>query len=103
MKTNTACAGECMYENFRLEYQVVHLEYVKDKLLRIEAVCYNPYNVLDKEAIFKHSTNNLNASDERLKISYSIIDSIISNLNLEKEKLYKLIVKNNQVFYLCKV
>lgn len=103
MKPNTACAGECMYENFRLEYQVVYLEFIKDKFLKIEAVCYNPYNVLDKEAIFKHSTSNLNAFDERLKISYSIIDSVINNLNLPKDKLYKLIVKNNQVFYLCKV
>jgi NhaP-type Na+/H+ and K+/H+ antiporter len=100
---NTARTGECMYEDFRLEYQVVNLEYIKDRSLKIEAVCYNPYNILDKEAIFKHSTNNLNVFDERLKISYSIIDSLIANLDLPKNKLYKLIIRDNQVFYICKV
>lgn len=103
MKPNTTCAGECMYENFKLEYQVIHLEYIKNKLLKVEAVCYNRHNTLDKEAVFKYNSNNLNIQDERLKIALSIMDSIIKNLDLPKENLYKLVVENNQVFYICKV
>jgi hypothetical protein len=89
-----------MYENFRLEYQVVHLEYVHKKLLKIEAVCLNPFNEYDREAIFKYSTNNFNIKDERLKISFALLDSVAKNLNLDMDNLYKLIVKNNKVFYI---
>jgi hypothetical protein len=102
MKTLKTCAGECMYENFRLEYQVVHLEFVKNKFLKIEAVCYNP-STFDKEAVFKYTTNNLNSPDEKLKIAFSIIDSVIKNLDLSKDKIYKLIVENNKVFYISVV
>lgn len=93
-------AGVCMYENFRLEYQVVYLEYVHKKSLKIEAICLNPFNEYDREATFKYSTNNFNINDERLKISFTIIDSVAKNLNLDMSKLYKLIVKNNKVFYI---
>ena len=93
-------AGECMYEDFKLEYQIVSLEYVHKKCLKIEAICRNSRNALDKEAVFKYSTTNLNHQDERLKISFSIIDSVIKNLNLEKDKVFKLVVKNGEVFYI---
>jgi|ERR1700722_4685537 len=93
-------AGVCMYENFRLEYQVVHLEYVYNKFLKIEAVCLNPFNKCDREATFKYSTNNFNINDERLKISFTIIESLAKNLEIDMDNLYKLIVKNNKVFYI---
>ena len=93
-------AGECIYENFKLEYQVIILEYVRGKSLKIEAVCFNPFNEYDKEAVFKHSTTNLKIVDEKLKIAFSILDSVIGNLNFNKEKLHKLVIKNNQVFYI---
>lgn len=97
---NTACAGECMFENFKLEYQVVELEYVKNKYLRIEAVCYNPRNTLDKEATLKYSSNNLKSTDEKFKIAIGMVDRLITNLDLSKEKLFKLVVRNGEVFYL---
>jgi len=100
MKSNTTCAGECMYENFKLEYQVVHLEYVRNKYLKLEAVCYNPHNTLDKEAVLKYNTNNLNSPDEKLKIALHMLDSIIAKLELPKEKLYKLVVRNLEVYYI---
>lgn len=103
MKPNTACAGACMYENFKLEYQVVYLEFVHNKYLKLEAVCYNRLNSIDKEATLKYSTSNLNSPDERLKISFLIMDSVIKNLNLSKDKLRKLIVKDHQVHFICKV
>lgn len=103
MKPNTACAGKCMYEDFKLEYQVVHLEFVRKKFLKLEVVCYNPYNTLDKEAVLKYHTTNLNSSDEKLKVVLSVVDSIIKNLNLEKENLYKLVVRNHEIFYLVKI
>lgn len=98
--TNIACAGECMYENFKLEYQIIHLEYVRNKCLRIEAVCYNPHNTLDKEAVLKYNTNNLKSPDEKLKIALNMVDTLITNLDLPKEKLYKLIVRNREVFHI---
>jgi NhaP-type Na+/H+ and K+/H+ antiporter len=101
--TNVACAGVCMHENFKLEYQVVDLEFVRNKSIKIEAVCYNRHASIEKEAVFKHSTNNLNLLDERLKIALSIMDSVIKNLDLPKDKLYKLVVRNHQVFYICKI
>jgi hypothetical protein len=102
MKHNTACTGACMYENFKLEYQVVYLEFIHNKFLKIEAVCYNPSNPLDKEAILKYSTNNLNTPDERLKIAFMMIDSVIKNLNLSKSNLRKMVIKDHQVYYICK-
>lgn len=103
MKSNTALAGECMYEDFRLEYQVVSLEFIRNKHIKVEAVCYNPHNTLDKEAILKYSTNNFNSNDGRLEIALSMLDSLTKNLNLQKETLYKLIIKDHQVFYLHKI
>lgn len=103
MKPNTTCAGECMYENFKLEYQVVYLEFIRKKSLKIETICINPNNTLDKEVVLKYSTNNLSTPDEQLKIAYSIMDSVIQNLNLSRDKLFKLIVKNHQIFYVYKI
>lgn len=103
MKQDGSCAGVCMYEKFKLEFQIVYLEYIYNKSIKIEAVCYNRKNSINKEEIFKYSTNNLNSSDERMKVSLSILDSVIKNLDLEKDNLYKLNVKNNEVFYIHKL
>lgn len=100
MKPNPTCAGECMYENFKLEYQVVHLEFIHNKYLNIEAICYNPFNQYDRESIFKHTITKFNSSDIKLKIALSIIDSIIKNLNLPEDKLYKLVIRDNKIFYI---
>lgn len=94
------CAGVCTYEDFRLEYQIEYLEIIFKRSLKIQAVCYNPYNLYDREAIFKYSTNNLSSNDIRLKIAMSMIESLIKDLRLDKNKLYKFIVKNKQVFYI---
>lgn len=99
----TNCAGECIYEDFTLEYVVISLEYIRNKSIKIEAVCHNRHNSFDKEAVFKHSTNNLNMLDDKLNITYSIMDSLIKNIGLQKDKVYKLIVKNGNVFYLSAV
>lgn len=103
MQTNTACAGKCIYESYKFEYQVIHLEFIRNKHLELEIVCYNKHNTLDKESTLKYNTNNFNSADEKLKIALSIMDSVIKNLNLEKEKLYKLVVRNREVFYLSEV
>jgi hypothetical protein len=103
MQPNTACAGECIYDQFRLQYQVINLEYIKGKSLSIVAVCYNPFNSLDKESTLKFSTNNFNIPDKRLDIVMSIIESVIENLKLPKDKLFKLVVKDSQAFYICSV
>lgn len=100
----TSCAGSCTYDNFKLEYQIVSLEFVRNTSIKIEAICYDPYSKhLDKELTLKYNTNNLNSSDNKLKIVLSIIDSLIKNLDLPKENLYKLVVKNKQVFYIIKL
>lgn len=97
-------AGVCVYENIRLEYQIINLEFVHNKFLKIEAICLNPSNIYDREATFKYTTNNLNSLDERLKISFAIINSVAENLSLDTNKLYKLIVKsNNKIFYICSI
>ncbi len=103
MNRYTACAGEFVHEKFKLEYQVVHLEYVRNSSIKIEAVCYNRRNSLDKEATFKYATNNLKSTDEQLIISLSIVDCVIKNLDIPKEKLYKLIVRDCKVFYIYEV
>lgn len=100
----TSCAGSCTYDNFKLEYQVVSLEFVRNKFIKIEAICYDPYSKhFDKELTLKYHTTNLKTSDNKLKIVWSIIDSLIKNLELPKENLYKLVVKNKQIFYILKL
>src|SRR6202035_3546093 len=99
-------AGQCMVDDFRLEYQVIHLEYVLGKLLVIEAVCRNPYAtaLLDKEATFKHTTTKpLPFADEKTRIALLIVESVIKNLELPREKLRKLVIRGGQVFFVCKV
>jgi hypothetical protein len=103
MQPNTACAGECVYQQFKLQYQVVQLEYVRGKCLSIVAICYNPYNSLDKESTLKYSTSNLNIPDKRLDIAMSMVDDVIKNLELDANKLYKLVIKDSQAFFVCAV
>lgn len=100
MNNSNAAAGTCVYENTRLEYVVVSLEFIRNKSLKIEVVCLNPRS-FDKEATLKYTTTNLSLPDERLNIALSIMDDVIKNLDLPKDKLYKLVVKNHNVFYVC--
>lgn len=104
MVANPLCAGACLYEDFKLEYQVINLEFIHNKLLKIEVVCINPYNSFEREATLKYSTDNLLSNpDERLKISYSIMNSVIKNFKLSKDKLRKLNIKDGKVFYICNI
>jgi hypothetical protein len=112
MQSNNT-AGQCTYDDFRLEYQVIALEYIPCKQLTIEVVCLNPYSSWEKEATFKHSTPlspiqsleliKFQTSDPKLKIAASIIDSVIENLKLPKDKLRKLSIRSGQVWFVCKV
>lgn len=101
MGYNIATAGECIWESFNLEYQITELEFIKNKSLSIEAICYNPTATIYKEITLKYSTKNLSAPDEQLKLSLIMIGSIINNLSLNKNKLYKLVIKDSKIFYLC--
>jgi hypothetical protein len=100
MAINLACAGECIYEDFNLEYQITELEFIKNKSISIVAICYNPRATIYKEITLKYSTKNLNSPDEQLKLSLAMTDSIINNLSLNKEKLYKLVINDNKIFFI---
>ena len=95
----TATAGVCVYNEYKLQYQIVSLEYVANKSLKIEAICYNKRS-FDKEAVFKYSTNNFRLFDERLEVSLTIVDSLIENLKLDKSKLKKLTVIGGEIYYI---
>lgn len=95
-----ACAGKCRYEDFNLEYRIVSFTYIYKQFLSIEAICYNPSPSYHKEAVFKYSTTNLNSNDERLKVARLIMDTIIHDLDIPADNVYKLVVKNDEVFYL---
>jgi hypothetical protein len=97
--SNPATAGECLYQSFKLEYQITSLEYVCGKSVKIEAVCYNPYS-FDKEAILKYSTNNINVPDRKLDISLLIINSLIKNLKLDPKTLRKLTIRDHKIFFI---
>jgi hypothetical protein len=99
MSANPATAGECLYDNFKLEYQVVALEYICGKSINIEVVCYNPYS-FDKEATLKFTTTNLNVPDRKLDISLLIINSLIKNLKLDPKTLRKLTIRDHKIFYI---
>lgn len=96
------CAGVCLVGgDFRLEYQVIALEYIPNKLISIEAVCLRPSNHhLDKEVIFKLSTKNLFAGDKKLEIAFSIINSVIKEVGLSDAKLHKLCIRDKKVFFI---
>lgn len=100
MSINIAYTGECVYEDYRLKYQIIDLEFIKNKFFKIEVVCFSRFNEFDREAIFKYSTSNLNSSDERLKVAMSIFDSIIKNIKLEKNNIYKLCVRDKKIYYI---
>lgn len=92
--------GVCILDgSLRLEYQVQSLEYIPGKSLSIEAICLNPKNKFE-EVLFRHSTNNLVAPNEKLDIAFSIIHSLIKDLDLPGD-LIKLSVRDRKVFYLC--
>lgn len=103
MQPNIACAGQCIVEQFKLQYQIVNLQYIVGKSISIEAVAYNPYSSPDKEAVLKFSTTNLNSPDKRLDIAMSMVDDVIANLGLDADKLRKLIVRDSQAFWVCSV
>jgi len=95
------CAGVCLVETFRLEYQVIALEYIPNKLIAIEAVCLNPYSNYDKELTFKLKTANLKIiGDKKLDIALSIINSVIKEMELTSENLRKLCIRDKKVFYI---
>ena len=98
-------AGVCLIDDkWRIEYQIIALEYIPNKLIRIEAVCLHPTQRFDRELVFKLETENLFINDKRLEIAFSIINSTIKNIELpEKSKLHKLIIRNREVFYLCEL
>jgi hypothetical protein len=95
-----AVAGACIYEHFNLEFQIIELEYVSEKSIKIEAICYNPKGIFDKEATFKFSTNNFKIADEKLTISLLMIKSVMESLELNDKNIRKLVVKDNKVFYM---
>ena len=95
----TATAGVCVYNEYKLEYQIVSLEYITNRSLKIEAICYNKRS-FDKEAVFKYSTNNFRLFDERLEISLTIVNSLVENLKVDKAKLKKLTVIDGQIYYI---
>ncbi len=103
MLGNGASSGVCKYEDFELEYQIVSLDYSFNKILSIEAICYNPSPSYHKEATFKYSTTNLNSNDERLKIANLIINTIVGHLGTERNKLRRLSIRNGEVFYMCSI
>ena len=98
-----ATTGECLIEDFKLEYQIESLEYVRQKSLSIIAVCYNPYNKYDRESVLKYSTHNLSSSDKRLEIALLMIKSLITKFSLDENKVHRMIVRNGQVYYLSDV
>lgn len=97
-----APSGECRYQKQRFEFRVSNLEFVRGKSLIIEAVCYNPSLEYpnNKERILKYETTNFFLKDEQLKIAMAIINSIVKRSKLPKNRLYKLCVKNNKVFFI---
>jgi hypothetical protein len=98
---NTNCAGECFYNDIKLEYHIQALDYVVGKQLIIECVCLNPYNHLDNEMVFKFATTNSKSLDEKGNVAMSIIHSLIKSLGLDSDKLRKLSVRERQVFFVC--
>lgn len=94
--------GECIVEDFKLEYLILSLTYIDKKYLHIEAVCHNPAHLLDKEAVFKYTTSVFNHSDKKLMIAMSIINDIILKLNITK-KVFKLIINDGKIFYLYSI
>lgn len=96
-----ATSGECLIEDFKLEYQIECLEFVRQKSLSIIAVCYNPYNKHDRESVLKFSTHNFTSSDKRLEIALLMVQSLIAKLELNESKVHKLSVRNGKVYYLA--
>lgn len=91
--------GECLIEDFRLEYKIVSLTYIYNKSLHIEAICHNHLHPYDKEAVFMYHTTSFSPGDKKLQIALLIINSIIKDLDIPKN-ITKLSVANGKVFYL---
>ena len=100
--SNAAYSGFCKYKKSKFEFRVINLEFVSGQYLKIEAVCYNPH--LDypnnKEKTLKYFTSNLSIQEEELNIALVIVNAIIKKCHLPKDKLHKLCVRNNEVFWI---
>lgn len=96
--------GEFTYDDIKLEYQVILLEYHHSRrrnYLHIEAICLNPLNSWDREMKFVFQTNNFSSNDEKLKIAFTILKSVIDNLGIAS--VFKLNIKNGNVFYMKEI
>jgi hypothetical protein len=91
--------GECLIEDFRLEYKVINLTYIYNRFLHIEAICHNHLHPYDKEAVFRYNTTLFSSNDKKLKIALLIIDSIIKDLDIPSN-ITKLSIVNGKVFYI---
>lgn len=92
------CAGVCLVDDVRLEYQVIALEYIPGKLIAIEAICLNQFH---REAVFRLNTKNLVFPDKKTEIAFSIISSVIGDIGLDSTKLRKLCIRDKKVFYIA--
>lgn len=105
MASNAAYSGEFKYQRSKFEFRITSLEFIRGKSLKIEAVCYErgalyPAN---KEHVFKYSVNCFDRGDEQLKISLSMINAIIKKAGLSKGKLYKLTIRNDNLYWIIRI
>jgi hypothetical protein len=102
MASIAAHSGQFKYQRERFEFRVSTLEFVRGKHLMIEAICYAPDMAYpnNKEHVFKYSTTDFHVPDEPLKVALTIISAIIKKAKLPKNKLYKLTVRNNEVYWI---
>jgi hypothetical protein len=94
------CAGIAIVDNVRLEFQVIALEYIPGKFIAIEAICLNQFH---REAVFKLITKNLLFPDKKTEIAFSIINSVIKEVELDSNSLHKLCIRDKKVFYITSV
>lgn len=98
--------GQCFYKEFKMEFQILNLEFIKGKNLYIEAICYHPTSAKNKEVLFQYNTSNTESCsplDEKSAIALMIINLTIDKLKLNKNNLYKLSIKNKDVYHISKV
>ena len=101
---NLAHTGKCYFKEFKMEFQILNLDFVKDKSLSIAAVCYHPTSAKNKEVLFHFNTLNTKyPTDEQSAIAFIIMNLTIERLKLNKENLYRLSIKNKDVYFLSKL